>query len=456
MAPADSTTESAEGRTASRLLREHAIAIWRAALAASDPKQLIRQALEDKSSPIVPALAVGRRVLVVGGGKAAGAMAAALEDCLPQFLDRMEGLVNVPADCVRPLRRIRLHGARPAGINEPTQDGVEGSLAMLDLLSRAARDDVAVCLLSGGGSALLPAPPPGVSIEDERKLTRMMHASGATIDEMNAVRKHLSRIKGGQLAQTFRGERLFGLLISDVIGDRLDVIASGATAPDPTTFGDALSVLERYGLLSNSPPSIVQHLRRGAAGQAPETPKDLPSHVQNYVIGNNRQALAEATVAAEKLGYRVLNLGSFVDGETRDVAATFAAIVRSAHHDGVPLSPPLCLLSGGETTVTLSDDHGLGGRNQEFVLALTAKLGHEGMSGVLVLSVGTDGEDGPCDAAGALADGQTLRNCRQQGIDPAGFLARHDSYHFFEAVGGLMKTGLTETNVMDVRVILVR
>jgi glycerate-2-kinase len=197
-------------------------------------------------------------------------------------------------------------------------------------------------------------------------------------------------------------------------------------------------------------------LRKGAAGEIPETPKELPSHVQNYVIGNNAQALAAATVAAEGFGYRVLNLGSFVEGETREVAAAFAAIVRSVCRDGLPMAPPLCLLSGGETTVTLSDDHGLGGRNQEFVLAFTAKLGHEGMPGVLVLSAGTDGEDGPCDAAGALADEQTLRNCRQQGIDPALFLARHESYAFFETVGGLMKTGLTETNVMDVRVILVQ
>jgi glycerate 2-kinase len=453
MAPADSTTGVA--RTASRLLREHALAIWRAALAAADPKQLVRLALQDKASVVAAELASARRILVVGAGKAAGAMSAALEDSLPQYLDRIEGLVNVPTDCVRPLRRIRLHGARRAEINEPTREGVEGSLGMLDLMSRAAPDDVALCVLSGGGSALLPAPPPGVALEDEQKLTRMLHACGATINEMNTVRKHLSRIKGGQLAQSFRGRRLFGWIISDVIGDPLDVIASGPTAPDPTTFADALAVLQKYGLVPQTPAAIVQHLRKGAAGNAPETPTKLPSHVRNYIIGNNAQALAAATAAAEKLGYRVLNLGSFVDGETRDVAATFVAIMRSVREHGLPLAPPLCLLSGGETTVTLSDDHGLGGRNQEFVLAFIAKSGQEGMRDVLVLSAGTDGEDGPCDAAGALADEQTLSNCRQQGIEPDQFLARHDSYHFFEAVGGLMKTGLTETNVMDVRVILV-
>jgi glycerate 2-kinase len=455
MAPADSTTEREEG-AASRLLREHAIAIWRAALAAADPTQLVRRNLQDPASPVAAALAVARRILVVGGGKAAGAMSAALEDFLPQCLGRIDGLVNVPVDCVRPLRRIQLHGARPAGINEPTLEGVEGSLRMLDLMSGAAPDDVALCVLSGGGSALLPAPPPGVALEDEQKLTRLLHACGATINEMNAVRKHLSRIKGGQLARSFRGRRLFGWIISDVIGDRLDVIASGPTAPDPTTFADALAVLERYRLLLQTPAAIVQHLRMGAAGEMPETPKKLPSHVRNYIIGNNRQALAGATAVAERLGYRVLNLGSFVDGETQDVAATFAAIVRSVRQHRLPLPPPLCLLSGGETTVTLSDDHGLGGRNQEFALAFLAKLGQEGMDRVLVLSAGTDGEDGPCDAAGAFADEQTLRICRQQGIDPHRFLARHDSYHFFDAVGGLMKTGLTETNVMDVRVILVQ
>jgi hydroxypyruvate reductase/glycerate 2-kinase len=351
---------------------------------------------------------------------------------------------------------IRLHAARPAGTNQPTADGVAGTRRILDLLAAAGPDDVALCLLSGGGSALLPAPAEGITLEDKQQVTALLHACGATINEMNAVRKHLSRSKGGRLAQAFAGRELFSLIISDVIGDPLDVIASGPTAADPTTFADALAVLEKYRLTERVPPAVRRHLEQGRAGQVPETLKHLPAHVHNYVIGNNARSLAAARAKAEALGYRVLNLGAYLEGETRHVATALAGVVRSIRADGQPLPPPVCLLSGGETTVTLAEGHGQGGRNQEFVLAAAVKLGREGLRDVVVLSGGTDGEDGPTDAAGAVADADTLARAETQGLAPAAYLARNDAYHFFAATGDLLQTGLTQTNVMDVRVILIQ
>lgn len=434
-------------------LRTHARAIWQAAVDAAQPGDLVRSAFTNSS--LRAALNVARRILVVGAGKAGAAMAAGVEDVVGEHLGRIEGLINVPAEAVRPLRAVRLHAARPAGTNQPTAEGVAGTSQILDLLVHAGPEDVALCLISGGGSALMPAPVEGVSLADKQHVTRLLHACGATINEMNTVRKHLSRCKGGRLAQAFTGKALFSLIISDVIADPLDVIASGPTSADPTTFADALAVLEKFRLTDQVPPAVLQYLRRGQTGQEPETLKAVPPHVHNTVIGNNVKSLTAAQAEAERLGYRVLNLGSYIEGETHHVAVALAGLVRSIRADGRPVPPPVCLLSGGETTVTLGPEHGLGGRNQEFVLALAAKLGQDGLAGVVALSGGTDGEDGPTDSAGAVADAGTLDRAASRGLDPAAFLARQDAYHFFQETGDLLQTGLTQTNVMDVRVILV-
>jgi hydroxypyruvate reductase/glycerate 2-kinase len=423
---------------------------------AARPQDLIRRAFAEPAIPIRTAISQARRIIVVGAGKAGAAMSAGLEEILVDHLNRMEGIVNVPEAIVRPLKAIRLHAARPAGTNQPTEEGVRGAEQILALVAGAGPQDVVIGLFSGGGSALLPAPVPGVSLDAKQGVTRLLHECGATINEMNAVRKHLSQIKGGRLAGAFHGRFFFSLIISDVIGDPLDVIASGPTAPDPSTFADALRVLEKYELSSRVPAAVLRYLKEGNAGQVGETPKELPDTIQNFVIGNNARALAAATLKAEELGYRVLNLGSFIEGETSEVALTLAGIVRSIRADSRPIAPPACLLSGGETTVTLTEDHGLGGRNQEFVLAMAIKLGKEGLKNALVLSGGTDGEDGPTDAAGALAEEGTLDKAEQLRLSPEGFLARHDAYHFFAGTGGLIKTGLTHTNVMDVRVILLQ
>ncbi|MSU77094.1 MAG: DUF4147 domain-containing protein [Gemmataceae bacterium] len=429
-------------------LRQHARAIWDAAVNAVKPEPLVATALAELGDAIRSA----RRIIVLGAGKAGAAMAAAVEVALADRLDRVEGIVNVPADAVRPLQRIRLNAARPSMTNFPTADGVRGAEEMLRLARSAGPDDIALCLLSGGGSALLPAPASGVSLADKLAVTKLLHQCGTTINEMNAVRKHLSAIKGGRLAQAFTGRALVSLIISDVIGDPLDVIASGPTAPDTSTFAESLAILDRYGIAHRTPAAVVKHLRCGAAGDIGETPKTLPANMRNLVLGNNAKALAVAQAKAESLGYRVVNLGSYIEGETRHVAIMHAGIARSLRDQHVPIAPPVCLLSGGETTVTLCDKPGNGGRNQEFVLAALSKLG--AMPNVVILSGGTDGEDGPTDAAGACADAQTLQRAQALGLNGENFLRRNDAYPFFDATGDLLKTGLTQTNVMDVRVIL--
>ena len=459
-------------------IRDHARTIWQAAVDAARAGPLIHHAFTDPTLALRAALQDARRIVVVGAGKAGAAMAAAVEAELNDCLERVEGIVNVPAATVRPLKAICLHAARPAASNFPTALGAEGASRILKLVAGAGGEDVCLCLLSGGGSALLPAPAEGLTLEDELRVTQLLHHCGATINEMNAVRKHLSAIKGGRLAQVFSGRALFSLIISDVVGDPLDVISSGPTAADPTTFADALAVCQRYDLLQRLPSAALAHLQRGADGAIPETPKQLPPHISNVVIGNNAISLAAARQKAEELGYRVLNLGSYIEGETRDVAVAMAGVVRSIRERHEPLPPPVCLLSGGETTVSITPvavslrdsgassasrrdaatdpaTSGLGGRNQEFVLAAVVKLGKAGMRDLIVLSGGTDGEDGPTDAAGAIADAGTLTRAAAAGLSPALCLARHDAYPFFARTGDLLMTGLTETNVMDVRVILI-
>ena len=322
------------------------------------------------------------RVIVVGAGKAGAAMAEAVEEALGDLLERVQGLVSVPAESVRPLHSIRLYAARVAGSNHPTQEGVVAAEQILRLVETAGPEDVVLCLLSGGGLALLPAPVSGIDLTDKQRVTELLHKCGATINEMNAVRKHLSRIKGGRLAQVFHGKALLSLIISDVVGDPLDVIASGPTVADSTTFADAVAVLNRYGLTNAVPTAVVTHLQRGAQSLVPETPKCLPANITNRILANNARALTAASAKAKQLGYGVLNLGAFIEGETRQVAVAMSGIVRSICHDKHPLGPPACLLSGGETTVTLAaNPHGsqgaagLGGRNQEFVLALSATVG---------------------------------------------------------------------------------
>jgi hydroxypyruvate reductase/glycerate 2-kinase len=357
-------------------------------------------------------------------------------------------LVNIPAGNARALQSIALNVARPAGVNEPTAAGAEGVREMLRLVESAdPSEDLILALISGGGSALLPAPVDGISLEDKLAVTRLLNRSSATIAEMNCVRKHLSKTKGGGLAAAAPCP-IVALIISDVIGDPLDVIASGPTVPDPSTFAEAISILQRHGLLDAIPTSARHHLSSGANGQRAETLKVQKGTVTNCLIASNRDALQAAEACARDLGYRVSNWGSEVKGETAVIAQAAAeALARESHQER-------CLLIGGETTVTLPLEHGKGGRNTEFVLAALISLHSLGMRDYVVLSGGTDGEDGPTDAAGAIADETTVQRASQAGMNMAEYLQRHDSYSFFDATGDLLRTGLTETNVMDVRVLL--
>jgi hydroxypyruvate reductase/glycerate 2-kinase len=425
-------------------LRSDARAIWDAAVTAADAARCVLIALTTESAR--QAVQRARRFIVVGGGKAGALMAAGVEQILALRLDDVTGIVNVPTGNKHWLRSIRLHVARPAGTNEPTAEGVDGARQMLSLVAAAEPDDLVIALISGGGSALLPAPVEGVSLEDKQDLTRLLHRCGATIVEMNCVRKHLSRIKGGGLAAAAQCPVL-SLIISDVIGDPIDAIASGPTAADSSTFTDAIAVLRKYRIQDHVPLTVRSYLEAGARGAKPETLKSLPASVANIVIANNRIALNAAEQAAAIRGYAVHNFGSEVDGETALVAGQFAAKLTQC-------APRSCLLIGGETTVTLPPDHGKGGRNSEFVLAALIALESSASRNYVVLSGGTDGEDGPTDAAGAMGDATTLNRARALGHDPADFLRRHDSYAFFDATGDLIRTGLTQTNVMDVRVLL--
>jgi len=434
-------------------LRRDAIAVWKAGVDAVHAGALVRRAVNRRGDRLsLCGLSVDlrrvSRLVVVGAGKAGGAMALALDSLLDE--PRVSGRVNVPERDVRPLRRIVLHPARRGFANEPTAAGEAGARRMLAMIRDLGRNDLVICLLSGGGSALLPAPSPGLTLDDKRRVTRLLHASGAAIREVNTVRKHLSEVKGGRLAAATRA-RVVGLVVSDVVGDSLDVIASGPTVPDPTTFEDALSVLEERGLTARVPARVLAHLRKGASGGLPETPKRLGPRVRNRILAGGATALEAAKEEAQRRGYRVIDLGACIEGESREAGIVLAGIARGARARG----ERLCILSGGETTVTLGRSPGKGGRNQELALGALLALSRSGARGIAVLSGGTDGEDGPTDAAGAVADDSVLRAMKRLCLDPMDFLERHDAYRFFEKTGGLLRTGPTGTNVMDLRIVLV-
>jgi hydroxypyruvate reductase len=421
-------------------MRRHARTIFEAALEAANPTQAVVRHVQRLDVDRF------RRVYVVGAGKAGASMAQGVERVLGRRITG--GLVNVKDGHRARLRRVELN---ECGHPVPDARGAAGAARIAEIARRADADSLILCLVSGGASALLPLPADPITLEEKQAVTTLLLASGANIHEMNAVRKHLSGIKGGQLARLAAPAAVETLLLSDVIGDDLDVIGSGPTAPDTSTFADAVAVMEKYGILGRVPASVRGRVEQGARGEIDETPKagePIFGRVRHTVVGSNRLALDAAARRARELGYRPAILSSEVQGETREIARMHAAIVREIAARRRPVRPPACVITGGETTVTLQGD-GLGGRNQEFVLAAAIDLA--GVPGVVVFSAGTDGTDGPTDAAGAIADGETCR----RGPDAARYLARNDSYHYFEALGDLVITGPTNTNVMDVRLLLV-
>lgn len=447
-------------------LRDDALAIWRAGVAAVDSERLVRNVVRrtDETLSICgndwPLKSIGR-VCVVGGGKAGAGMAAGFEAALGEdLLDRLQGWINVPEDCVRPLRKITLHGARPAGRNEPTERGVAGARRILELVADLDRDDLCVVLLSGGGSALLPAPVPEISLEDKQLVTRQLSRAGVGIEELNRVRRHLSQIKGGGLARACRAGTLVCLIISDVIGDPLESIASGPTVESPDGPADALAVLRNRLREDQIPSAVMDYLKSLAVRQlkSPERDEEREStSVLNHVIGNNRVALDAAAERARESGYRVIDLGSDHAGVARDLGVELVQRCLSERASLKSGMPPICLLSGGEPVVDVvsTDRPQKGGRNQELVLAAVVAAWDDGLREIALLSGGTDGEDGPTDAAGAVADAELIERAGSLNLGPEEFLRWNNSYPFFEQTGGLIKTGPTHTNVMDVRVALV-
>ncbi|MCF6266272.1 MAG: glycerate kinase [Desulfuromusa sp.] len=390
------------------------------------------------------------KIFVLGAGKAAASMGKALEEILGKRIT--DGIITVKYDHLEKLQTIKI---QEAGHPVPDQNGLDGARAIYQLAKSADEKTLVICLISGGGSALLPLPVAGVTLEDKQETTKVLLACGATIHEINAIRKHLSVIKGGGLAKAVYPATLITLILSDVVGDDLDSIASGPCVPDSKTFADCKAIFTKYSIDDEIPSCVLIHIEAGIAGQVAETPKagqDFFIKTQNVIVASNFNALLKAKEKAVELGYNTLLLSSMLEGETRDVAANHIAIAREVQLHGYPLQQPACILSGGETTVKIQGT-GKGGRCQEFALAAAIKM--TGMKNVTVLCAGTDGSDGPTDAAGAFADETTVQRALIAKLDPQQYLDNNDSYYFFDRLGDLYKTGPTNTNVMDLRIILV-
>lgn len=445
-------------------LRDDARQIWQAAVAAADSRSAVSHHPRIDSHSLQIAgqtlpLAGIDRVIVVGAGKAGAGMAAGLEDALrdsPLF-EKLSGWVNVPDNCLRPLQKIHLHGGRPAGVNEPTEQVLDGTDRILQLVSSCTPRDLCVMLLSGGGSALLCRPVPGISLADKLTVTRLLSRSGAPIHELNLVRTQLSLVKGGRLAAACRAQLLATLAISDVIGDPPQVIGSGPTVPMESRPAEALAILRRRGLYEHLPPQVMKFLSE-AVDRPPES-VCVPLAWQ--AVASNAVSLRAAAACAERLGYDIVDIHSDLQGAAAEAGAAFYQQLQLRQQQDA--GRRICLLAGGETTVnvaTAGTEPGLGGRNQEFVLAAAeaAELAHRTQTGPAhnwaLLSGGTDGEDGPTDAAGGILDDAVLARIQKAELDIPAYLRRHDSWTLLQAVGGLLRTGATHTNVMDIAVAL--
>ena len=443
-------------------LRTVATQLQQAALAAVEPTAAVRRHVRREGDVLIVAdrrydLSDCERIFVVGGGKAAAPMTAAIAEILGKRLT--EGIV------VTKYGHTTFQSPSPnfqileAGHPVPDENSVRGAQAVVDCAAQATERDLVLCLISGGGSALLTLPAPGLTLADLQALTDALLRSGATINEVNIVRKHCSRIKGGNLARLAAPARLVTLVLSDVVGDPLDVIASGPTVPDPTTVTDAREILKRHSIPPLCPPPSGGEVFQ-------ETPKPgdpVFERVQHIVVGSNRLAAVAALERARQLGFNALLLSTYVEGEAREVAKVAAALAKGIRAHGDPLPPPACLVWGGETTVTVRGEgtvsrrghrhYGKGGRNQE--LALAAALALDGWPGVLVMALATDGADGPTDGAGAIITGETVARAQTMGLDPRAALEANDSYPFFDAMGDLIRTGPTGTNVNDLLFVVV-
>lgn len=427
------------------------------AIVAADPRTILGRKLRRRGNILQIGrlslrLSEFRRVLVIGGGKATAGMALGIERVLGGWIT--SGSVNIPA-YTKPWPRSSRIRFNPAAHPIPNEEGVRGVKNMLELVGRPSRDDLVICLVSGGGSALMPLPSRGLRLSDKQRTTKLLLRSGARIDEINAVRKHLSEIKGGRLAEKLYPAMVVSLIISDVVDDELGSVASGPTVLDDTTYSDAYAVLKEYGLWGEVPRSVRNYIQNGKEGKLPETPKKRSrvfKRVHNILIGNNQESCEAAVKVLRRRGYRTLLLSTRIQGEAREVGTVLSATVSEIRETQNPASPPAAIIAGGETTVTVHGK-GRGGRNQELVLS--AALAIKDMPGVLVSSVGTDGVDGRTDAAGAVADGNSIKRGLKKGLNPDRLLRVNDSYTFFKRLDDLVITGPTGTNVNDVTIAIV-
>ena len=449
-------------------LRQDVLRIWQAGLEAVRSPRLIFDAVEISGSELrlgdqLIDLQLIDRIAVVGGGKAAAGMVTALEQSLgPRTLQEkhVTGWVNVPGDCLLPTAAVTLHAGRPPGVNEPTASGAAGVAQMLRIVAGLGPRDLCLCLISGGASALMPAPIDGFSLADKLTITQEMSARGATIEQMNIVRRSLSAIKGGGLAAACRAGQLVSLIVSDVPGDDVATIGSGPTAIGLVPTRAAIEELRALSLLEfpagARAKALLQRRLASEAGTTESPDRNMTRHgcrVTNLLIGNNATAVDAAGVEAERLGYsHAMVAANQPEGLAEDVAHQLVEMARRMREDA---NGPDCLISGGEPTVVLapSDARGKGGRNQQLCLAALEELAE--WQGIALVSGGTDGEDGPTNAAGACIDGAIANAARRLGLDPREHLARNDAYSFFEAAGGLLMTGPTHTNVCDLRVVTI-
>lgn len=428
------------------------IEIFNAALKAVDPYESvklhtdkIRQFYQDNNF---------KKLIIIGFGKASCTMAKAVEDSFGDLIS--QGILITKYGHCQAKFRPKLFRIFEAGHPLPDGNGLKGTEKIINLLKGCDEKTLVVCLISGGGSALLVAPYEGITLEEKQKTTDLLLKAGANINELNIVRKHISKVKGGRLAEIAYPAKIISLILSDVIGDRLDVIASGPTAPDKTTYNDALRVLEKYHLLKRIPENILEILHKGSQGIIPETPKEgntIFEEIENIIIGSNIKALDAAKSKAESISFHAEVISSEISGEARDVGRWLAKVALETRNIlRTNRNKKICLISGGETTVTVKGN-GLGGRNIE--LALSFAMGIEGVDGIALLSAGTDGTDGPTDAAGAIVDGETIKKARAMGLNPDEYLSNNDSYNFFNHIEGLFITGPTGTNVMDIQIVLI-
>ncbi len=440
------------------ILREDALSLFHTGIKAASPYNLIpnNMLLEENILTISDINGESRsfdlnnynRITVIGAGKASKSMAYAVEKILDGKID--EGLVVTKKNFRSELKRIRvLETSHPL----PGKSGIEASKKIVKICKNAKENDLIINLISGGASSLLPYPTDNITLEDKIKTTVILLNVGATIQELNTVRKHISAIKGGQLVRHIYPATIINLIISDVIGDQLDVIGSGITAPDPTTFEDSWNVVIKYKLENKIPHSVKNYLRDGIKGKVPETPKPgnpIFKNVYNLIIGNNELALSAIKIAAEDKGYNAKIISSTLEGEAKDTGKFMAQIAKEY---SLPDEKPVCLIFGGETTVTVKGN-GKGGRNQELCLSTAIEI--DGIKNITFLSGGTDGNDGQTEAAGAICNGRTIERAKELGLDAMKYLNNNDSYNFFNKLDDLIITGPTNTNVMDVQIFLLR